>query len=541
MNIHEYRLKHPEYDAIDDETLSKAMYNKFYASRISYEQFAEVFLTPKEFRSDAEIPKADEAGLPPRPKEQPDHSISDRAYGVFETGKAMVTGGTAGTVGYIAGVLKQFAEEVYTGEAFSDEANERVEQKAMEWAEMLTDTPDTPLGQEYTENVGEALAPLAAVAPQLMSSQTAGFGSRVRGGNTKPLSNSPKKAIQQAAPNKDTLRGLADSLYTELENTGVRIKPSAYDKFADLLAGQLKRLGIDKDVTPKAYAALNRILEEKGSPKTLRDIETLRRVARGAANSIEKQEQMLGSAIIDAIDIAVDGASNVIGGKYKQARDVYGRVMKSQDMEDMMQRAQHQASGFENGLRIEVRSLLKNKKRLKFYNKEEIKALRQIEQGTTAANTAKLLGKFGVSENQAAQLIGGVLGGTLGYQLGAVMGGGYGAAMGMFGLPAIGQIAKKTAQRLTLDNTKYAEALTRSGKDGLAITKAYFKHTPKGKRNVSDLTQLLLGADLKKLKVLGRTKEEKKMVADAKYFAEQIYGKTQEAGAVAAIAGIEEI
>ncbi|RKW71284.1 hypothetical protein, partial [Bacillus sp. L75] len=72
------------------------------------------------------------------------------------------------------------------------------------------------------------------------------------------------------------------------------------------------------------------------------------------------------------------GLSAEVGGKFKNARGLAQRAFKAQDMEDLIENASLQASGFENGLRIGARQLLKNKKRVKGYTIDEKAALRGL-------------------------------------------------------------------------------------------------------------------------------------------------------------------
>lgn len=96
---------------------------------------------------------------------EPDPTLGDRVKGVLETGATMATGMTTGLIGQIEGTVEGIIKEVLAGEFGSYEAADRIEKLAMERAGQLTYTPGTETGQEYVENVGETLAPLAAIPP----------------------------------------------------------------------------------------------------------------------------------------------------------------------------------------------------------------------------------------------------------------------------------------------------------------------------------------------------------------------------------------
>lgn len=352
------------------------------------------------------------------------------------------------------------------------------------------------------------------------------------------LSSDVAKAITQAAPDIETIKKATTEAYKALDNTGVKVKAQVFDNFADSLAQKLKKEGLDKDLTPKSNAALNRILESKGANKAPSELETLRKIAGSAAKSIEKPDARLGNIIINEIDDALDKMSNQIGGEFKNARALAQRGFKSQAITDMIENASHTASGLENGLRIEARKILKNPKKRKGFTKDELSALKQIEQGTSASNAAKFLGKFGISEGQATSMLGASIGIGGGGALGSFFGPG-GAAVGAVTIPLIGQIAKNTAQKLTLNSTKFADDLVRSGKNSKEVVKSYLKHTPIKNRNISDLTDLLIDTNLKPSDIRSLSTSRSttgKMISDAVFFANEIKRKAKQAGSAALIA-----
>ena len=353
------------------------------------------------------------------------------------------------------------------------------------------------------------------------------------------LSRNIGKAIKQSAPDIQTINSAKTAAYKQLDNFGVKIQPKTYDTFTDGLSKKLNAEGLDPVLTPKANAAIKRMLDEKGAPKSLQDMDTIRKRARAAALDPDKTESKLGSMIINDLDRGMEKLSSDIGGKFKEARGLAQRAFKSQDISDMIDMSSLTASGMENGLRIEARKMLKQivKKQRKGFSPDEVNALRDVVEGTTAANAAKFLGKFGISEGQATSMLGFSVGAGGGGALGSVFGP-VGAAVGAVTVPAIGQIAKNTAQRLTLNNVKFADDLVRSGKNAKAVVRTYLKHTPIKNRSVSDLTDLLLDQNLNisDIKSLPKSSTEVgKLVADAKFFAEEIKRRAQQAASVTAI------
>lgn len=103
--------------------------------------------------------------VPETVKAAPEPGIGDQLVGAGETALALGTGATTGAIGMIGGTLKGLAEQILSGQFGTQQAADLVEQSAMAGAEALTYAPRTQAGQEQTQAVGEALAPLAAVAP----------------------------------------------------------------------------------------------------------------------------------------------------------------------------------------------------------------------------------------------------------------------------------------------------------------------------------------------------------------------------------------
>lgn len=106
-----------------------------------------------------------EAATQPGQLAQEEPGIGGQIVGAGETALALGTGATGGAIGMIGGTLKGLAEQILSGQFGTQQAADLVEQEAVRGAEALTYAPRTQVGQEQTQAVGEALAPLAAVAP----------------------------------------------------------------------------------------------------------------------------------------------------------------------------------------------------------------------------------------------------------------------------------------------------------------------------------------------------------------------------------------
>ena len=520
MTLDEVRQKYPQYKDVPDDKLAPALYDKFYKDKISFDDFSQkIGYAPSSQVTDLYLPKTPTA--------------SDKIVGAAETGLSAVTGAIAEPAAGLAGI----AGSVLPGE----------EGQGADWVESareaLTYQPKTEAGQDISKAVGEVVQPvaevvegaekalgdavfdatgeawLAAGATAIPAAVLEFLGVKTKG--LKPdIPDAPSsKTLKAVTPTIQQIKSRASDIYTELDNMGVRVKPETYDGFATSIASKLEKEGIDPDLHPKSSAVLRRLQSEMGASKSLSELDTLRKVAQDAAGSIDPSDRRLGSIIINELDNGMDSLGDTIGGQYKNARQLWSRARKSEQIASMIERAGNAASGLENGLRVEARKILGSEKKRRGYSKDEIDALRKIAQGTTMGNIAKFLGKFGISENQATSMLGASIGAGGGAAIGSAFGPA-GAGIGAITLPLVGQIAKKTASRITQGNTRFADELVRAGGNGREVIKAYIKNTPKAERNVGDLTALLLDPNVKP-ESLAKMPFGDKLVKDAIYMAQQ--------------------
>jgi hypothetical protein len=342
---------------------------------------------------------------------------------------------------------------------------------------------------------------------------------------------SAKKLLRDAAPTVEGLKSASREIYQEIDDLGAVLKPARTNALSAQLTKEIQRQGFNRRIHPKVSAALDEFEQIAGTEQQLTNIDTLRRVAQSAANSIEPDEARLGTIMINKIDDFLDQVKPDdfaktpgvnVGAQYKDARQLWSRARKSEVLDEAFRKASLQASGFENGLRTQFRSILNNKKRLKMFSAEEISAMEAVVKGGTAENIAKRLGKFGFGEGQATSM----LLGSLGVAGGAAVGGPGGAVL----VPAIGQVSKGLAQRLTRNNAEMANAVVRAGRNGTEVVRAYVKNTSPNERNSAQLTELLLrnNIDFKTFKsALKKLPEGQKILASSAVFLAESIEKQQ--------------
>lgn len=427
--------------------------------------------------------------------------------------------------------------------------------------EALTFQPKTPGGQAGLQAVGEVVAPigeaisgaekflgdttfditgspaLAAAAATIPTAIGEVIGVALGKGAVKTAKNAKIAAkegiitreLAEAAPTIDQLFDTSREVYKEIDDLGASLKPQPFEDLTQKLDKVTTNMGINPIITPKATQAVKEFDAIVGESVTLTELDILRKVAQNAAKSTEKADAAIGVAMIDTIDQAMDNFKRKdftrpqdgaeIGKRYKVARNLWGRARRSEIIEEAFEDARNQASGFENGIRTQFRSLLKNKRQRRFFSKSEINAMNRVVRGSTGENIAKLIGKFGFTEGGATSF----LGASIGIGAGATIGGPIGAVI----VPAIGQISKGLAQRLTVRNAEFANDVIRAGKDGRKIVQAYLDNTPAKSRSSQELSELLMRNDID-LDLLQQTE----LVTQAAQIAQQ--NRAALAGAVAA-------
>lgn len=150
--------------------------------------------TLPEFQGGAIIPE--QPGIIPR---QPEPTLGQQAVGAGETALALGTGATGGTIGSIGGTLKGLAEQLLSGQFGTQQAADAVEQAASKGAESLTYAPRTEQGQQMTQAVGEAVAPLVALAPFAAEVGTIAQGARAAAPVARAAAGRAIAPVQQAA------------------------------------------------------------------------------------------------------------------------------------------------------------------------------------------------------------------------------------------------------------------------------------------------------------------------------------------------------
>jgi len=448
------------------------------------------------------------------PQQSPDSGVVGDAIGIGENVLSMATGAVAEPLAGLAGIaqsLNPFAEEGAGAEAVESTRG------------ALTYKPKTEAGIEQQQQVGEIIAPvaeklseaesflgegaldltgspfIASIAHSLptVALEALGFkGSKVlKGGHRAPTKKAIQKAVVESAPEVEQIKNASRAIYNEIDNSGVTVRPRSIDTLVNRIAAKTRKQGLDKRVSPKAAGAVESLQDMRATPQKLKELDIQRKIAQQVAKSPDPAEAMYGGIIIDEIDDFMDSLSSkdVSRGnaetakKYNSARQLWGRAKRSELVSEAIEKSADTASGAENGLRIELRKIVNNKKKSKFFSKKEIDAMKDVIQGDKITDTAKFIGTMGFGAGGGANNL---------IPLIAASGAAAMNPLALAGPAVAGSIARKIAHKRSLGKTKFVDKVVLAGKDGDEIAKAYLSSVPKAKRSSKDLAALLADPDV---------------------------------------------
>lgn len=307
------------------------------------------------------------------------------------------------------------------------------------------------------------------------------------------LTSTARNLIREGAPTIDGLKRSARRIYEQIQEAGGYISGDDYSSLTNKMRETAADFGADLAIQPQALSAMQRFINHEGDISPT-EIDTLRRVLGAAAQSSDKADRSLAREFINDVDsflddVTIQSTNQDVSGLYRDARNLWSRASKSEILEEAFYKSSLQATGDENGLRNQFRSILNNRATRRKFSREEIKAMEQVVQGTTPANIAKWIGKLGLSTDRATNIVGA----SIGIGGGSMIGG----PVGAIAVPIIGTVSKRLAERLTKNNAKFADAVIRAGTSGQRIVDAYLKNTPIADRKPQELAQLLARPQVK--------------------------------------------
>ena len=461
-------------------------------------------------------------------QESQETTIGQQLEGVSENIDSLVAGAILEPIAGIAGIaqtLNPFADEgagARAVKAVKDFSFKPRTETGIEQQKAISETlkpvgealksTESFLGEQTLELTGSPA--LATVAHTLPTAALELLGLGVSKKITKvkaPSDNLVKNTLIESAPDVTKIKNASRAIFKELDDSGVSIKQDALKRLESNLDDIAKKQGIRERVTPEAFGAISEVKKDIaiGKPLTISQMDELRTIAKNSIVPTDANKTRVGMSVVDEIDTFLDNITSSdiakgaqvsagdVGKKYKAARQLWERAKRSEMLQGAIETGASRKAGVEKGIRNELNNLLNRKKSRKFLSKEDVIAIRKVTDGDFKQNFASLVGGMGLKLENSPSLFSSMVGGGGAGALASTVPGLAGSVAPVaIGAITVGTIAKEVAKKITRNRAGFLDTVTRAGKDGERIAKAYLTAVPKSKRSVSDLSDLLLDTNI---------------------------------------------
>lgn len=290
-----------------------------------------------------------------------------------------------------------------------------------------------------------------------------GTGAAIRGVSNR----SAQRAAEESVPSVEQLKAQAGDKFEDAHRAGITASQQQTQALAtDMRSiaqqeGLISPTGRVSEAYPKAREALRMIDDYAQGGMDIPQMQTARKVLADAAKSPDDAERRIATMMLRKFD----DFTSPLAPQLAEGRALYGRAMRGEQLETMRElaeanRSKYSASGVENALRNEYRSLSRRiiKGQERGWSPEQADAIRRVDEGTSLSNTARNLGKAaptGPVSFMGSVGVPGLLGTAMGGPaVGAALA--TGAAMGGYG-------ARSLATAMGMRNAEIAELLARNG------------------------------------------------------------------------------
>lgn len=272
-----------------------------------------------------------------------------------------------------------------------------------------------------------------------------------------------RRGVIRNAPSTEQLRTTASKAADRARAQGVVFNAHSYTDMVNRIERQLASLGLNKQITPKTFAAIKELAGRRGAQLTFDEVETLRRIAGGAAGAKSPQDRMLAAILVDEIDNFVgtpanvayaSGDSAIAAASMTEMRRNWSRMRRAEALEKALTRAERQAGSagsggnIDNAMRQQVKSLLNNDKMMRGFSPQERAVMEDVVRGGSMRDALRTLGKIAPGGN--------------GLSLFLNLGGIY-MDPKFLAATMIGTGSKALSDRATLQAARYLSAIVRSG------------------------------------------------------------------------------
>ena len=212
---------------------------------------------------------------------------------------------------------------------------------------------------------------------------------------------------RSTGPSREVLAAQSTAAFDAAKNSGIAFNPSRFSQGMGRIAADLRQEGYTPTGYPKIEAVV-RELTDVNMPKDFTELQALRKMMQNAQASIDPAERRLATILKDRFDDYIVNASqsDVVGtgnktgvAAWNQARNTYSRMMKADVFDEMLSNAQldqskFTQSGAENSMAQQLRTLAKNKNKMRLFTAAEQKEIIAAAKGSSTQNLLKFFGRF---------------------------------------------------------------------------------------------------------------------------------------------------
>lgn len=269
-------------------------------------------------------------------------------------------------------------------------------------------------GQGGLEATGYGLPAVLGAAGPVVADAAQGLGGKVADTITGMTQRGMTKEAVQGAPSAQAIRSAASEMFEQSNSAGVMLQRDAFGRLWNNIGNAVKKFRPNQMLDPKAMGALQvfqQTLDDVMRPGSntlpdLQDLHILRQAAQRAALSSEGRDATISNRLIDQIDDFVrtlkpgdiaggadptDAANSLLRGI-----STWHRAGKVSLIEEAIRVGEAAASGPENGIRLAFRSIIKNPKLFNQFTTAEQATIKDVADGTFAANALRFAGKGGI-------------------------------------------------------------------------------------------------------------------------------------------------
>jgi len=361
---------------------------------------------------------------PPMAQELP-RTMMDKLKALYEVPLTAGSAMLAAPVSSAYGVVKSIASPEFGTQAGVQQG----QQAANQLAQQMTFQPTSPVSQDILQGVSSVaeaskLPPIIPTTGMIPSYARMAQASQpvvrqaaqtvkqtvqpaaIRMADALRLASSEQKNRIRNAPSVDELATQSTQLFKQAKESNIELNAKDFSNTMKTIGKELREEGYDPRLYPKLDVAFSELQNAK-MPKDFNELRTLRKFIQGAQKSADPEEKRLATDLKNRFDdyvINIPETSIKAGNKeglqaWKDARDVYSRMSKSEIFDDMLENAQldrskFSMSGIENSLAQQLRQLAKNDKKMRLFTDEEQQAIKNAAKGGNVQNLLRFFGKF---------------------------------------------------------------------------------------------------------------------------------------------------